>query len=165
MSGTDHPLAILAPSAPRRWLSAFVQGGLGVMLVWFAANLAEPSPLLVVMLLAGGLLAIHLARLTWIATGRRIILTRQGLSDSDGTLLATMDQIQRVDRGVFAFKPSNGFVVTLKDPAPRGWAPGLWWRLGRRLGVGGSVDGRAAREMADLIAVIKAGHLPEPDED
>ena len=70
-----------------------------------------------------------------------------------------MGNIASVDRGAFAFKPSNGFTVRLKSPAPRAWLPGLWWRLGRRVGVGGATPGKAARDMADVITIL----LKDPD--
>ena len=58
-----------------------------------------------------------------------------------------------VDRGLFAFKPSNGFVVVLSQGGWRGWAPGLWWRLGRRLGVGGVTSAAQAKAMAEILSI------------
>ncbi|MBL4559156.1 MAG: hypothetical protein JKP98_25190 [Rhodobacteraceae bacterium] len=62
-------------------------------------------------------------------------------------------EIERVDRGALAFKPSGGFVLHLAAPGTAGWAPGLWWRVGRRLGVGGATNPMEGRAMADIIAV------------
>jgi hypothetical protein len=78
------------------------------------------------------------------------------LTDSEGTVLARVEDIVAVNRGAFAIKPSNGFTLTLKNPAPRAWQPGLWWRLGRRVAVGGVTPGSQARPMADIIAVMVA---------
>ena len=82
-----------------------------------------------------------------------LVLHVDGLFDGDGTLIAATDQFVKVDRGVFAFKPSNGFSIVLKDPQPRGWTPGLWWRFGRRVGVGGIASAAATKFMAEQIAL------------
>ena len=81
----------------------------------------------------------------------------EGLRDGNGRLLCRMDQIAGVDRGAFAFKPSNGFLVKLKEPMPRVWQPGLWWRLGRRIGVGGVTPAGQGKFMADMIALKLRG--------
>ncbi|MEO0931422.1 MAG: hypothetical protein AAFY14_12360, partial [Pseudomonadota bacterium] len=86
------------------------------------------------------------------ATLLRIELTATDIRDSSGMVLATMDDIIGVDRGIFAFKPSNGFTLVMKNKKPRSWAPGLWWRLGRRVGVGGVTSAGQAKFMAEQIA-------------
>ena len=39
-----------------------------------------------------------------------------------------------------------------KTPAARRWEPGLWWRIGRRIGVGGVTPASQSKVMADLIS-------------
>ena len=41
-------------------------------------------------------------------------------------------------------------MVKLSRRMTAGWAPGVWWRFGRRLGVGGSVSGFEAKAMAEM---------------
>ena len=41
--------------------------------------------------------------------------------------------------------------TTAKGPAA--WQPGLWWRLGNRIGVGGMTPGSQAKAMAEIIAI------------
>ena len=77
--------------------------------------------------------------------------------DSDGTVIARLDNIEKVDRSAFAMKPSNGFLIILKEPGPRVWRPGLWWRLGRRVAVGGVTNGAHTRPMADMMKLKLAG--------
>jgi hypothetical protein len=67
-------------------------------------------------------------------------------------VIARWDEIKRVERGALAFKPSNGFLLTLEQPQPRAWVPGLWWRVGRRVGIGGITPAGEGRYMADQIA-------------
>ncbi|WP_243644986.1 hypothetical protein [Rhodovulum euryhalinum] len=90
------------------------------------------------------------------ATGRPLRLTREGLFDSDGRELARIDEIAGIDRGMFALKPSNGFTLRLNVPKPRAWAPGVWWRIGRRIGVGGVTSAAQAKAMAEILTLVMA---------
>ena len=80
-------------------------------------------------------------------------LTDDGLVQHDGVVVARWDQIKRIDHGALAIKPSNGFMLLLNEKLPRAWVPGLWWRLGRRVGVGGTAYAGAAKFMAEQIAL------------
>ncbi len=80
-------------------------------------------------------------------------LDDSGLSDSSGDVLARWDDIVAVDRGSFSLRPSNGFTLRLRHSGARAWKPGLWWRLGRRVGVGGVTDARPTRALAEAIAL------------
>ena len=84
-------------------------------------------------------------------------MTDEAISDSNGLVLARIEDILAVDRGAFAMKPSNGFTLKLKTKQPRGWAPGLWWRLGNRVGVGGATAAGQSKFMAEQIALRIAG--------
>ena len=76
------------------------------------------------------------------------------MRDSSGTVLARIDEIRSVVRGTFALKPSNGFTLVLNSKKPRAWMPGLWWRLGRRVGVGGVTNAGQAKFMAERISMM-----------
>lgn len=144
-------LAEVTVSAPRRGFAYLVLLALGAGVLLLAFN-HPPAPVWAVGMVAIGLGALLLAEALRRATRGRLLFTEAGLSDSGGTLLVPMNQITGVSRGVFALKPSNGFVLILKDKGPRGWAPGLWWRFGRRFAVGGVVSAGAAKFMAETIA-------------
>ncbi len=156
-----EPIATLTTSPTRRIFGTFAQIGVGGMLLYVAAVYPPQHPVGLVFLIALGAVLIWQARRLWLSTGRALVLTRETLEDSSGAVLCRLDEIARVERGAFAFKPSNGFVVLLKEPAPRAWCPGLWWRFGKRVGVGGTTSGRASREMADMIAVMMTDRGPE----
>lgn len=87
------------------------------------------------------------------ATARRLILSEDALSDSEGVVLARLEDIVTVDRGTFAFKPSNGFLMRTSNGNTRLWQPGLYWRIGRRIGIGGITRAAESKAMADLITV------------
>ncbi|MEJ6609340.1 MAG: hypothetical protein QNL63_06380, partial [Paracoccaceae bacterium] len=76
-------------------------------------------------------------------------------------VIAYVDQIVSIDRGMLAFKPSNGFIFKVKTAQPRAWNPGLWWRFGRRVGVGGVTPGSSTKMMADIIAAKLAERTEE----
>jgi hypothetical protein len=128
---------------------------LAVLLVWIAVT-APPAPGWIAFLIGMAAAALWLAHRARVATRTGLVLTRAGLAEETGRMLAPIDAIERVDRGALAFKPSGGFVVHLDAPGPAGWAPGLWWRIGRRLGVGGTTHPMEGRAMADLLTALLA---------
>ncbi len=143
----------LAPSPGRRWFGLGVTYGLGALLLYLAFA-APPAPAWLAFLLIAGGGALWTGEKMRRATLGAVELTADGLRDTDGTVIARLDEIEGLDRGMFAFKPSGGFLLRLATPrAPRVWRPGLWWRTGRRVGVGGMTSRGEARAMADLIAL------------
>ena len=88
-------------------------------------------------------------------------LTRSDLRETGGRVLARIDNIARVDRGFFAFKPAAGFRLTLKEPMEAAYAPGLWWRRRRMLMVGGVTSRAQTKAVADLITILLAQNRGE----
>ncbi|WP_371055724.1 hypothetical protein [Rhodosalinus sp. K401] len=143
----------LAPSPGRRWFGLGVTYALGALLLYLALA-APPAPAWQVFLVLAAGAALWTGEKMRRATSGAVELTAQGLRDTDGTLIARLDEIEGLDRGMFAFKPSGGFLLRLAAPrSPRVWRPGLWWRTGRRVGVGGMTSRAEARAMADLISL------------
>lgn len=154
-------LMVLGPSLPRLWLGVFCCAALGVLLIWIVLA-GRPSIGYQVSFIAAGLGALWLAdRLR--RTGQdRIVLTNRVLRTESGRILARVENVHTVERGPFAFKPPNGFLVRLKEPAAeKGWAPGLWWQRGRLVGVGGVVSAGQSRAMAEVLTALTLGILPD----
>jgi hypothetical protein len=148
----DGILAVVGASAGRRIMACGVVYILGMLLIYVA--LAEPPALhLLVVVLALGIGSLILAEALRRATRSEIFLTKDAITTSDGMVIARLDEITNVDRGAFAFKPSNGFMLKMKTKQPRGWAPGIWWRFGRYVGVGGAVNAGQAKFMAEQIVL------------
>jgi len=150
----DEVLVSIAASPARRILGIVVLAALGGLLIY--GGLIQPSGMVglqAIMILSGAgvLLLTEKMRRASVVT---LELTQQELRDSAGNVLARIDQIDRVNRGAFAFKPSNGFVLVTRQPGPRHWAPGLWWRVGRQVGVGGVTQASQTRFMAEMIQTI-----------
>jgi len=155
---TDRPdeVVIELHVAPaRRLLGVATVIVLGALLAWFAIRLPAAWPLRILLLLMGAG-ALWFAVRLWEASRLAVVLTRERLTDSSGRVLAELDDVAGVDRGALAAKPSNGFVVRTRTRQPAAWAPGVWWRVGRRVGVGGLTSAGRARAMAELLQAVLA---------
>jgi hypothetical protein len=138
---------------------------LGAILLWIA-TVPQPNVLLQIVFLVAALWVLWGGYRMHVATSEQIILTRKALLSASGEVLARVDNVARVNRGVFAFKPSNGFLVRLKTPeGPAAWRPGLWWRRGTYLGVGGVVPGGQSRAMAEILTALTLGMLPDASDE
>lgn len=135
-----------------RWVLCVGLGASAVVSLIGAFGTANSAPASAVLMLAVAAAFGWFVAEVWRAPGRAVRFDGARLIDDAGAVLCTLDQIESVDRGFALWKPSGGFVILLKTPQPRGWSPGLWWRIGRRVGVGGATPGKAGAPMADAIA-------------
>jgi len=149
---SEEILAFAQASTGRRVIGMGSLGFLGVMLIYIALA-STPEIEWRVFLLAVGVVAIMLADKMRRATSSRIELTETELRDSDGTVIARIADIAAMDRGFFAFKPSNGFLLRTNGSDERTWRPGLWWRVGKRVGVGGMTPAGQTKMISEIIAV------------
>jgi hypothetical protein len=156
----DPILAVLAPSMPRRWSGIAALIILGILLIWLAFS-AKPTFVWQVFYLVCGIGILWGADKMRRVTADRIELTRKVLRTSSGHVLTEVSNVRRVERGAFAFKPSNGFLVRLNKPSGKGWAPGLWWQSGTFLGIGGVVPGGQSRAMAEILTALQMGVIPD----
>lgn len=152
----DEVIACVWPSPARRIFAVLCLMLLGAMLLWLGLSAASEAGLTGrLALVLGGGLSIWLGVALYRASARVLELTQRELRDSSGRVLARVENVRSVSRGVFAFKPSNGFILTLQAGAgPAHWAPGLWWRLGRRVGVGGVTVAAQTRIVADTLSAL-----------
>ncbi|WP_372885659.1 hypothetical protein [Shimia sp.] len=149
-------LATVRASGPRRWLGVGVLSLLGAILLYLGLTMPSGALHWQLFLIVLGAAALWVAEKTRRATERVVELTAEGLRDNGGEVIAALDQITRIERGMFAMKPSNGFLVRLKTPVGRRWLPGLWWRLGRRVGIGGVTPGAETKVMAQMLEAMIA---------
>ena len=143
-------IATISASPGRRWLGIMCMATLGVLVITIGF-FRPPGLGLTIFLLVIGAASLWAATAMQRATAHTIELTATELRDTSGEVLAELENIQSIDRGVFAFKPSNGFLLRLKQPATRLWRPGLWWRFGRQVGVGGMTPGPQTKFVAEYI--------------
>lgn len=148
----DDEIATLQASLMRRYFAYGAVFLLGSMLI-LLAFLQPPTLGWQIFLIVLGALALTVAERLRRATLLGLVLSETDLRDTGGHVLTTLDNIKSVDRGAFAFKPSNGFVLRLRKGGARTWAPGLWWRFSTRIGVGGVTPAGPAKYMAEQIAL------------
>ncbi|MBO9406062.1 hypothetical protein J7399_01375 [Shimia sp. R9_1] len=146
-------LATIRASGPRRVFGIGTLALLGGLLVYLALA-TSPALIWQVFLLVLGVLSLWLAESTRRATENTIQLTRAGMATDSGEVIAPLNDIAAVKRGMFDLKPSNGFTVVLKTSRTRRWQPGLWWALGKRVGIGGVTPGSEAKSMAQILEAL-----------
>lgn len=155
MTNDSEILAVLRASTPRRWLAVGMQVFLGLLLLWVAGT-TPPTIGWQVFLVAIGVASLFMAYRLYQATDNQLELTADGIRDSTGRMLISLSQVRKVERGMFAFKPSNGFLVHGTEPLGRAWEPGLWWRLGRRVAIGGVTAASETKAMAEILSALVA---------
>ena len=149
-------LARLDPSPFRRVLGIAILLAMAGFLIWITFRL--PGELMVQRvgtLLFAALLFVN-AYVTWRATKVGIVLTESGLRDGTGRVLAEVANIREVARGALSMRPSQGFTVVLRSGMTVAWVPGLWWRVGKRVGIGGLTPPGPAKLMAEAISALLA---------
>ncbi|WP_170603879.1 hypothetical protein [Ruegeria arenilitoris] len=146
-------LATVQASSPRRWIGV---GMLGIvaLLVIYVALASPPETGWQVFLLVVGFASLWLAQRMWVSTKDAIELTKSQLRTRSGRPICEIADIVSVDRGVFAFKPSNGFLVLTRARTKNAWEPGLWWRIGRRIGVGGMTSAAETKFMSEMLSAL-----------
>ncbi|WP_323763269.1 hypothetical protein [Marinovum sp.] len=144
-------VAELAASPVRRYFGVATMTGLGVLLLWLALTQNFDQMGWKLALIAMAVAALWAAMRMLQATALRLELREDGLYDSEDHLLAAYDDIVTVERGMLAMKPSNGFMIVTRSKKPRRWRPGLYWVMGRRIGVGGVTAAADAKYLADLM--------------
>lgn len=149
----DEVLATLQASTIRRWAGVGMLLTLGALVIYVALA-SPPEPFWQIFLFVVGGAAFWLAHRMWQATFDRIELTHSALRTGEGQVIAEIQDIEAIERGAFAFKPSNGFLVRTKSKGTNSWAPGLWWRLGHRVGVGGMTAAADAKFMSEMISAM-----------
>jgi hypothetical protein len=154
---TDYSklLATITPSSTRRRVGFSVLCLLGGFSMYLAFSVTG-GVFSQLVLIAFGAAVLVLAEKLRRATLLTIELTADEIRDTSGRVLARIDDIKSIDRGVFAFKPSNGFMLMLKSGRGNAWAPGLWWRVGRMVGIGGVTRDAQSKIMSEILANILA---------
>lgn len=151
---SDPVIATLAASPPRRWTGAIMLTLLGGLVMFLAFSV--PFGVAQISLFIAGLFGVFAATRLFASTSQIIELTAESLRIKDGVELAQISNIAKVERGAFAFKPSNGFLVSLKENGPRRWAPGMYWSFSKRIGVGGVTGAPQTKGMAEALAILIA---------
>ncbi|MGB3245258.1 MAG: hypothetical protein WBB25_12030 [Sulfitobacter sp.] len=166
MSGQQMPevLAEMRATPSRRVAGLFSLLALACLLIYVVLTRPPEQPWQI-LLLGLGLGAFWVALKMYHATASAVLLTDQGLHDADGTLIVALADIRHVDRGFLAFKPSHGIVLRAATAGGAQWRPGLWWRIGTRIGIGGMTPAHQAKTMSrqldELINTAENENTPQ----
>ena len=87
----------------------------------------------------------------WTVPAYGIVFDGHELRTEDGVLITTINDIAVVQTGLFALRPSNGFLLVLKEPGRMPTRPGVYWQQGRSLGVGGILRSEPAKSIGKAI--------------
>ncbi|WP_435258072.1 hypothetical protein ACSBLW_18510 [Thioclava sp. FR2] len=156
----DTVIARMQPSLPRRVIGTGLLAALGLFFLAVATQSLAGSPALMIFLVAFSGLILWLAVRLWQGTTIGLELTETEFRDTTGRVLVTLDQVHSVEKGALALKPAGGFTIVTKTSGPRGWVPGLWWRAGNRIGVGGVTHRHEARFVAEMMDDLIKGNRP-----
>lgn len=151
-------IAEIKASPLRRYVSVGVMFLAGALLVYAGTVGAEGSLLWKVTLVGLGIVILLFAERFRVSTSLSVFLTEAGLHDSTGRVLCGLDDILTLDKSAFSLKPNDGFLIKLKSPPGRAYVPGMWWRFGRFLGVGGVTQKNHTKFVADYLALMVAEH-------
>ena len=149
-------IATVMPSKVRRIAGVLMLAILGGLLVYVALATPPASFVWRIFLLGLGGIVLWLAEKMRRATKMGVVLTKHDLRTTDGQVLVRVDEMLGVVRGSFSLKPSNGFSVLTKSRQSSAWAPGIWWRFGKRVGVGGVTAASQAKFMSEVLAGMLA---------
>lgn len=144
-------LAVLRPAPLRRGALMLTAGLLGILLVQVGLDAPAGGFVLRLFFVLGGLALIGAAIRVWQLTSVDLVLTTEDLRQSDGRVICLLQDIAKVERGLAALRPATGFGLDLRRAYPLGWVPGLWWRHGTRVGVGGMTTRATAKALAEVI--------------
>ncbi len=147
-------LARLQIAPVRRWVGVIILALIGVGLI-YSGLVYPPAALLgrLAIFLLGFLIILQAYWNLQVRSGA-LVLKEDGLWVENGPQLAALDNIETVQVSAFSIKPSNGFAVVLRSPARLKWVPGLYWCVGRRIGVGGATHPAQAKAMAELLSTL-----------
>jgi hypothetical protein len=158
----DTPLATLRPSTPRLVFTVICLAAFAAALLWIA--FMQPPDNIGwrgFLLLAAILVVWSVLRLRRLR-GRALVLTEDALVDTSSGTVCRIADIARINTSTFALKPARGFAIDLVESGERVWIPGLWWRIGRNVGVGGMTGSVETRMMAERLDAMVAARKADP---
>ena len=163
-AGPDEVLITVTPAHARRTIGVGAQVALAVLLIWFGFN-GDGALFARIALTGAGAFMLVAARFIWTTSGRSLELTPTLLREAPtNRVLAKVSDVSAVERGLQVLKPSNGLIVRTKTPSKRAFAPGLWWRAGKIIAIGGMMNAGQGKAMAEILQEL-VKRLPDADTD
>ena len=148
---TDTIEAEMKVSPFRRWFSSWLVSLTAALLLNMAMTTPPASVLGQGLVWGMATLLLIAALKLWRDTGVSVRLVGTQLEDSHGALIVQIEDVETLTRKHFSFRPSNGFMLSLKREYDPRWCMGLYWRAGKRAAFGGAVSGAEAKKLAEAI--------------
>ena len=82
------------------------------------------------------------------------LINEIGLFNLDKSLICKIEDIEKVDVSPYTFKAANGFIVLLKTKNSFKAIPGLYWRLGKRISIGGLISKSESKFLSGTLLEI-----------
>jgi len=147
----DEILIGVDASPIRRLIGVMALLALCAIVLWHGyQRYSDSGEGLITMLIA--LAGIYGALRFWQSSSIGLVLTPTELRETGGRQVVRVADITSVNREAFGIiKPTNGFVIVTRESLPAAISPGIWWRLGRRIGIGGLTGAGEGKAMAELL--------------
>lgn len=145
----------IQPTYSRRLFGMAILSIAAFVMFSFAFVETSQSALLKLILFLMGYAFLWQVVTTILMKNAALILSRDGLFDEQGRLVCALSNIAEIDKGVFSFKPSNGFLIRLHHSNGINWTPGLYWCVGKRIGIGGALNPSQTKELADKLLLLQ----------
>ena len=87
------------------------------------------------------------------------LINELGMFNLDESLIFKMDEIERIDVSPYTFKSANGFIILLKTKSSFKFIPGLYWRLGNRISIGGLVSKNESKFLSTTLLELYEQNL------
>lgn len=146
----DKPLAYIIPPKLKRYFFTILSLILAILLLYEGLSFFIVSGERLGFILVG-IFLLGLTYLFYFNTGKALILYEDRLVSTDGELLFELNNVASIENGLFSFKPSNGVLFHLKEPMSLKWKLGLWWRFGKRVGIGGCTQKSSINLAVEVI--------------
>lgn len=150
----DNIILKLKPSRGRRIVGAVLLMLCGFFILFYTVFAAQDALFFRVAALLIGALFLWQAQWNLRVSNTTITLTKEGLYAANGDLICRVSNMVEIDDGWFSFKPSNGFLVRLYEAEDPKWARGLYWRIGKRLGVGGAIEPAEVKALSAQLSLL-----------
>ncbi len=80
------------------------------------------------------------------------LINKVGLFDLNENIICKIDDIKRIDASPYTFKSANGFLILLDTKSSFKSIPGLYWRYGHRISIGGLVSKHESKYLAGILS-------------
>ncbi len=84
------------------------------------------------------------------------LINELGIFNLDESIICKIENIKKIDVSPYTFKSANGFIIFQKTKGSFKIVPGLYWRAGKRISIGGLISKNESKFLSStLLEIIK----------